>query len=45
MIALGNNGSSTIQISPTSKVSSKDWFQADIEIKSKLLFWKDKCFL
>jgi hypothetical protein len=44
MIALGNNGSSTIQISPTSKVSSKDWFQADIEIKVNCFSGKINAF-
>ena len=33
MIALGNNGGSTILISPTSKISAEGWYQTDIEIK------------
>ena len=44
MIALGNNGSSTIQISPTSKISSEDWFQADIEIKVNCFSGKINAF-
>jgi len=44
MIALGNNGSSNIQISPTSKISSKDWFQADIEIKVNCFSGKINAF-
>ncbi|NQY38414.1 MAG: hypothetical protein HRT37_26470 [Alteromonadaceae bacterium] len=44
MIALGNNGSSTIQITPTSKISSEDWFQADIEIKVNCFSGKINAF-
>ncbi|MBA6338745.1 hypothetical protein H4J57_16250 [Colwellia sp. BRX8-7] len=44
MIALGDSASSTIQISPTSKISIDDWFQADIEIKVNCFSGKINAF-